>query len=288
MDEDHPAWSPDGRTVAYTTDVGGEQQIATRPAEGGAERVLTTFKDGYLYGPMFSPDGRSLAFSDSAHRLWLVGVDSSGPARQVAQDKFGEIHDQAFSPDGRWLSFSLSADFRRRDLYLFEIASGKATKLGDSSSTDFGPVWSPDGKYLYFVSNRHENPVPSDAEFDFSIVKSLGLYAIPLARDTVSPMAPRSDEADSGPEPAGGPGPPRDAAGRAGRGAASDDKGQKGEKAKPSPDQPGPIVPIRIDLDGLMSRAVALPIEPGNIAAADARGDRLIYLTQPLSLIESA
>jgi tricorn protease len=288
VDEDHPTWSPDGRTVAYTTDVGGEQQIAVRPAEGGAERVLTAFKDGYLYGPIFSPDGQSLAFSDSAHRLWLTGVDKPGTPRQVAQDKFGEIHDQAFSPDGRWLAFSLAADVRRRDLYLYEIASGKTTKLGDSSSTDFNPLWSPDGKYLYFVSNRHENPVPSDSEFDFSIVKSLGLYAIPLARETVSPMAPRSDEADSGPEAAGGPGLPKDAAGRAGRGGASDDKGQKGEKAKPSPDRPGPIAPIHIDLDGLMARAVALPIEPGNIAAADARGDRLIYLTQPLSLIEGS
>ena len=83
---------PTGRVVAYTTDVGGEQQIAVRPAEGGAERVLTAFRDGYLYGPVFSPDGQTLAFSDSAHRLWLTGVDKVGAPRQVAQDKFGEIH----------------------------------------------------------------------------------------------------------------------------------------------------------------------------------------------------
>ena len=284
-DEDHPVWSPDGKLVAYTTDVGGEAQIAVRPADGGDERILTSFTSGYLYGPVFSPDGKSLAFSDSAHKLWLVGTDGKAP-RQVAQDKFAEIHDQAFSPDGRWLAFSLSADNRRRDLYLYEIAAGRSTRLGDASSVDANPVWSHDGKYLYFTSNRHENPVPSDAEFDFSIVKSTGVYAIALSRDTVSPMAPRSDEADSGPEPEGGPGLPQDAKGASGAGAKRDSKGEKGEKAKPAAEQTGPIAPIRIDLEGLMARAVALPIEPGNIAQLDARGDRLIYLTQPISLIE--
>jgi hypothetical protein len=54
-----------------------------------------------------------------------------------------------------------------------------------------------------------------------------------------------------------------------------------------SPPQPvGPIKPIRIDLDGLMARAVALPIDAANIAQFDVRGDRVFYLTQPLGLIE--
>ncbi len=75
-DEDHPAWSPDGRTIAYTTDAGGAQQIAVRPAEGGPEKILTSFAEGYFYQPLFSPDGKTLAFSDGAHRLWIVGTDA--------------------------------------------------------------------------------------------------------------------------------------------------------------------------------------------------------------------
>ena len=272
-DEDHPAWSPDGKWVAYTTDGSGGQEIAVRPAEGGPEKLLTSFADGYLYGPIFSPDGKTLSFSDSAHRLWLVGVDGGAP-KQVAQDKPNEIHDQVFSPDGRWLAFSMTALDRRRDLYLYEIATAMLTRLGDGSEIDANPTFSPDGKYLFFTSSRHENTVPSDVEFDFALLKTTGVYAIPLAKETASPVAPKSDEADTGPADEAAPAKP--------------EAGAKGAGAAASPDHPGAIAPIRIDLDGLMARAVALPVDPANIAQLDARDDRVFYLTQPIGLIDGA
>ena len=273
VDEDHPAWSPDGETIAYTTDVGGGQQIAVRPAEGGPEKVLTAFASGYFYGPQFSPDGRMLAFTDSAGRVWIVSADGGAP-KQVAQDKFGEIHDQSFSPDGRWLSFSMTAVGRRRDLYLYEIASGRLSRLGDGSEIDGNPAWSPDGKYLYFTSNRRENTVPSDIEFDFTVLKSGGVFAIPLARDTASPVAPRSDEGDAAHADDSEADTP-----------ASKDKSDKADKGSPAPDKSGAIAPIRIDLDGLMTRAVAVPIDAANLAQMDVRDHRVFYLTQPIGLI---
>ncbi len=281
VDEDHPAWSPDGRTIAYTTDAGGRQEIAIRPAEGGPERILTSFAEGYFYAPIFSPDGKMLAFSDGAHRLWIVRIDGGAP-KEVAQDKFAEIHDQAFSPDGRWLAFSLTALGRRRDLALYEIATGKLTRLGDGTEIDSNPAWSPDGKYLYFTSSRHENPVASDVEFDFAILKSTGIYAIPLARDTASPVAPMSDEGSGASYDSSSP--PADGA----KNGQDTKPGKHGEKKTDdsAPEAAGPIKPIRIDLDGLMARAVALPIDAANITQLDLRGDRIFYLTQPLGLID--
>ena len=276
VDEDHPAWSPDGKTIAYTTDVGGCQQIAIRPAEGGVEKVLTAFKDGYLYGPSFSPDGKTLSFSDGAHRLWLVGIDGGTP-RQVAQDKFSEIHDQAFSPDSRWLAFSMTSVNRRRDLYMYELASGKTTRLGSGSEIDGAPAFSGDGKYLFFVSSRHENTVPSDVDFDFAILKSAGIYAIALAADTPSPMAPKSDEGDSKGDDAAAKPAPTPAAKGAAKGGD-----QKSADATPA------VTPIHVDLDGMMARAVALPIDGANIQQMDARGGKIVYLTAPVGLIEGS
>ncbi|MGC1305067.1 MAG: S41 family peptidase [Caulobacteraceae bacterium] len=284
VDEDHPVWSPDGRTIAYTTDVGGGQQVAIRPAEGGPEKVLTAFPEGYFYGPLFSPDGKTLAFSDGSHRLWTVRTDGGAP-RQVAQDKLSEIHDQAFSPDGRWLAFSMSAVGRRRDLYLYELASGKLTRLGDGSGIDSNPAWSPDGKYLYFTSSRHENTVGSDVEFDFAILKSMGIYAIPLTRETASPVAPRSDEADTGPDKDAKAPEGEDARRKKAGAAVKDAKGRPADEKLP-PDRTGATPPIEIDLDGMMARAVALPVDPANIGQMDVRGQRIFYLTQPISLID--
>ncbi len=283
-DEDHPAWSPDGRMIAYTTDAGGAQQIAIRPAEGGAEKVLTSFATGYFYGPVFSPDGKTLSFSDGEHRLWIVGTEGGAP-KQVAQDKLTEIHDQAFSPDGRWIALSLSAVGRRRDLALYEIGTGKLTRLGDGGEIDSNPVWSPDGKYLYFTSSRHENPVGSDIEFDFALLKSAGIYAIPLTRDTGSPVAPKSDEG-SGASYDGPSTPANDAKQEAGAKPGKDSQKKSGDETTAAPEPVGPIKPMRIDLDGLMTRAVVLPIDAANIAQFDVRGDRIFYLTQPLGLID--
>ena len=265
-DEDHPVFSPDGKTVAYTTDGNANQQIATRPAEGGPEKLLTSFKDGYLYGPVWSPDGKTIAFSDAAHRLWTVPA-AGGAARQVAQDKLTEIHDQAFSPDSRWLAFSMAFrdHQRRRDIYLCELASGKITRLGPGDATDANPIWSPDGKYLYFESSRHENTIISDTEFDFAVLKSVGIYAIPLAANTPSPLAPQTDESTAAPDD------------------AARDKDKTDHKPAARPATPPPV---RIDLDHMMDRAVEIPVDPANIAQMDASGQKIFYLTQPISLIE--
>ncbi|MBV8806573.1 MAG: PD40 domain-containing protein, partial [Sinobacteraceae bacterium] len=192
-DEDHPSWSPDGKTVAYTTDISGEQQIAIRPAEGGQEKILTHFERGFYYTPRWSPNAERIAFSDHEHRLWWVAVAGGEPV-QVARDTYAEIHDYSWSPDGRWLAYSIVGTNQQSGIWLYNVDTRKATLVSDTRSNDFQPVFDPAGKYLFFLSTRNENPTFSETEFNIATLQMTGIYIAPLKRGVASPFAPRSDE----------------------------------------------------------------------------------------------
>ena len=256
-DEDHPSWSPDGRTVAYTTDSDGEQEIALRPAEGGPQRIVTHFKSGFFYQPVWSPDGKLFAFSDANHRLWLLDL-ASGKTTEVASNIYSEIHDESFSPDSAWLAYSLTGANEQTNIWLYDIASGKATNVSEPMANDWAPVFSPNGKYLYFLSQRHENATFSETELNVATIKTVGVYVATLRKAEASPFAPLSDE---------GALPVREEEHHAAAAASA-------SKA------------IKIDLDGLMERAVALPVPSADYATLDARGDKLFFETTPPQTID--
>ncbi len=240
-DEDHPGWSPDGRQIAYETDGGGEQQVAVRPSGGGAERVLTHFGGGVWYSPVWSADGTQLLVANAAHELWLVPA-GGGASRRLAQDPRAEIRDADFSPDAKFVAYSTMRPNRQRAIHVQALATGQDIVVSSPMESDRMPRFSADGRVLFFVSQRYEQPLVSDRDEETIIatLNSDGLYAATLD--------------------AGDPSPLTAAAGHA--------------------------APPRIDLRGLMARAVALPVGPAVIASLEVRGNRLFYETQPPQLID--
>ena len=235
VDEDHPAWSPDGQSLAYATDVDGEQQVAVRSISGGAARTITRFKTGYVYTPVWSPDGTALAVADANHGLWLVSLTGGAP-QLIATNPYAEIRDAAFSPDGQWLAYSTQRPTGLRAIHLRALPSGKDTVVSSPMESDRNPVFTQDGR-LVFISQRNEQPFVSDRD-DESLISTLnsdGLYAATLraeARDGATGLA------------------------------------------------------ASIDIDGLMARAVALPVTPAVITSLAARGSQLFYLAKPPQLID--
>ena len=265
-DEDHPSWSPDGRTIAYTTDVGGEQQIAARPAEGGPERILTHFRSGYFYTPRWAPGGDRLAFADNEHRLWIVAI-AGGEPQQIAQDPYAEIQSFSWAPDGRWLAYVITGANQQSGIWLYSLETHKSTGVSEPRSYDFYPVFDPAGRYLYFISTRHENPTLSHSEFDIATLKMVGIYVATLKRDAASPFAPKSDEGAVG---------SAEHVNAAGKG-----EGDEGSKWKP-----GASKPVQIDLEGLTERAVPLPIQPAEISQFDVRDDKVFYFAGATQMID--
>ena len=76
----NPAWSSDGKWVAYLSDKSDEYEVDSRPQMGGEETRLTTDGGIYRYGPTWSPDSKKLAYWDKLHQLWDVRIEEKKPA----------------------------------------------------------------------------------------------------------------------------------------------------------------------------------------------------------------
>ncbi|HEX6202365.1 MAG TPA: BamA/TamA family outer membrane protein [Thermoanaerobaculia bacterium] len=158
-------WSPDGERLAFVVFEEGDHAIAI--VDVGSRRVVRRYKPGgvgAINNPVYSPDGRTLAFSGMRHGvsdLYLLDLES-GRTRQLTDDLFAQLQ-PTFSPDGRTLAFVTEQgpgtdlgelDFAPLRLGLYDLASGRVEILTPfPGSKHIDPQWSPDGSELYFVAD---------------------------------------------------------------------------------------------------------------------------------------
>ncbi|MFZ0885875.1 MAG: hypothetical protein WAN14_20905 [Candidatus Acidiferrales bacterium] len=155
-------WSPDGKTLAFVGERGGEFDIYSIPVSGGEETRLTTAK-GLDDGPEYSPDGQFIYFNSvrtGIMQIWRMRPDGSEQT-QITDDEFNNWFPH-ISPDGKWmviLSYdkSVTGHPENKDvmLRLMSLSDKKITvlaKLFGGQGTINVPSWSPDGKELAFVS----------------------------------------------------------------------------------------------------------------------------------------
>lgn len=266
----YPAWSVDGKWIAFVSDRSGEEQIWLCSSAGAdVPRQLTRDHKGPLGPLIWSPDGKQIATSDRESRLLLVDT-GKGVITQVAQSRYktaydeGLLTDYRFSPDGKWLAYAVQESFQRESLFLYDIANKRPTRLSSPEMNCFAPVFDPTGKYLCFLSDRQlDRPDALTTYFHAGIGKITRLSMITLARDTPSPFLIKDDE----------------------EGASESLQGQAGG-AKPSASTAfvSPALPIvRVDLDGIADRILDVPQPAGDYSALEALDGRLLIYSEDTS-----
>jgi tricorn protease len=268
--EREPVWSPDGKTVAYFSDESGEYKLHLRDAKGAgtARQVLLGDAPNFYYHPSWSPDGKKIAYCDAHRRLWIVDIDSGKSTRVDNHTYYDDpVFDADWSPDSRWLAYTKLMDNKLRAAFIYDTQANKAHQITDGMSDVRYPAFDKGGKYLYFTASTDVGPTTNGIDMSgFNRPVSRNVYLVVLDKETPSPLGPESDE-EKGDEAKKG---------EADKKAAEADK--KKDEAKPS------AKPVKIDLDGIGQRIIALPLPARNYTAVTAGKAGSVFLQEKATL----
>jgi TolB protein len=151
-----PSWSPDGKSIVYSSWRDGDTEIYSADADGKNAKRLTNSR-GIDVSPFYNPaTGRRIVFvSDrsGSPQVWSMSYD--GTDVQRITDEGGEAANPVYSPDGRLIAFAWnkprSGGF---DIYLYDTQTQKFTQLTSNQGNNERPAFAPDGKHIAFQSNR--------------------------------------------------------------------------------------------------------------------------------------
>jgi tricorn protease len=228
-------WLHDGKTFVAVSDDAGEEVLEVhRDDTASSVDRLENLDLGRPVQMRASPDKNLLALANHRQELILIDVDKK-TSTVIDRSSFDRIRGFTWSPDGRWIAYGFSSSRRTAEIKLYEVATKKTHEITRAEFADVYPSWDPEGKYLYFLSYRIFDPVPDSIFFDYGFPRSVKPFLITLQKDTKPPF--EKDPKGFGDE--GGPKP----------------EAKKETLAKPKG--------IKIDLDGIESRVLAIPVPEG-------------------------
>ena len=197
--ERDPAWSPDGKSVAYFSDASGEYQLYIRDQDGLTRpRVIDLRPEpSFFYSPHWSPDAKRIAYQDKHLHFWYVDVAGGKPVKIDTGIRGSlEVDPQiSWSPDSQWIAYVRDLESEVHAVFLYSLVTHKSIQVTDGMSNASYPVFDPSGKYMYFLASTDSGP--SYAGLDLSSLDratSSSVYVVVLANNEASPVPPESDD----------------------------------------------------------------------------------------------
>ncbi len=258
--ERFPAYSPDGKKIAFWSDKTGEYELTVVNSDNPSkQKTLTNTGSKFKYNLYWSPDAKKIAWVDNAMRIRYYDFDS-GKIIDVDKGLFmfeGELEGfkVSWSNDGRWMTYSRGLDNQHHALFIYDTKSSHLHQVTSGFYSDTEPVFDPNGKYLYYLTKRTFRPVYSSMDNTFIYPNAVNLAVVPLTKDIPSPYLPENDTVKT----------------ESSKNKSKVDKGKKKDKKDK----------VKIDFNDFERRAQLIQVAPGNLSNLNAVDGKPVYVVYP-------
>ncbi|HKJ81110.1 MAG TPA: PDZ domain-containing protein, partial [Ignavibacteriaceae bacterium] len=263
--ERYPSWSPDGKSIAYWSDKSGEYELTLKNMENplSKEKKLTSYGPGFRYQIYWSPDSKKVAFIDKAMNIFIYNTDNDKTTKVDKEKYFYEGNLENFTPswssDSRYLAYQKDLDNLHSAIYIYDTKEEKANAITKGYYNDYNPYFDPEGKYLYYLTDRTMKALYSGLQNTFIYANPTKIAAVTLTSTEVSPTAPQNDTV-----------------------AFAKDTSMNKEKSKKDKEKKEvKSKEVKIDFSGILDRSVILPPEAGNYGNLQAVSGKVIYIQAP-------
>jgi tricorn protease len=262
--ERYPAWSPNGKWLAYWSDASGEFEIYLREVNAGTPgKKLTSIGKGMGWQLFWSPDSKKIAFIDDKQSINLVNA-SSGEIESIdktTKNTYSSLQgfEVSWSPDSKWIAYSKSIANSNDAIFMYSVEQKKVFQSTSGYYNDDRPVFDATGKYLFFETDRTFNASYSSLDGTWIYPNSGMIAFATLDPSTQSILYARNDDVKV-------------------VDTSSASKAPADTTKKP---KPAAVAGAKVSPENIESRIEMLPLPPGNYGSLYAGDGKLIYQRYP-------